>query len=516
MVTFSGKEKFVLIIGEDGAVLSYMSGKTLVNRLFSPTPDAKDCKEFTKLFRSHPKVPIYVLVDSIEQSYVRQVLPAVSSLSIGKLVRKRLERDYTETDIKGALYLERMEVGRRDWVYMFISTPMNEVLAMWMDFIFSLPNSFAGLFMLPLEMQNFASKLNQHLFPTDSPIRPSPWQLIVTHNKTGGFRQVVLHHEKVVFTRMIRAEKETKPAVIAGNVEQEVLNTVDYMRRLNFKDDEELDLIVVVSAEIKQSLLDVKLRGKEIITFTPHELSNKIGLKDVTSENDKFADLIVAAIFAQSKPILKFFTSKIKFLYILSVIYRSLHTVTVTVFPVLLLYSLMLGYQLYDSSKRVEDISGDKARIESKWKEAQKTDQYNVDDANKITDAVMLHSVFSKLGADPLTMLKSLNEIQQENATLMSLSWQARRLDVLKQENKKEYHPDIELRSIFNLRFYNTGENVESLFSNYDTFAKKLQDGFKHFTVEYSKLPDRISFGEQNKEIDIQVTLESTNSKDKK
>ena len=517
MITLGQKEKFVIIIGEEGAVLAYLSGKTLVNRLFASSAEVKDRKEFDKLFRKYPKAAIHILVDSIEQSYTRQVLPAVSPLSIGKLVKKRLERDFTASDMKAALYHERSEKGRRDWIYMFISTPVNDGLSQWLDYLTTLTNPFGGVYMLPLEVQNLAARIKSMIFTSAGVSKQSDWQLLVMHNKTGGFRQVVLHTGNVLFTGMVQLDKETRPGVIAGNVEQEVLNTVDYMRRLSFKDDDALDLVIIASEEIKKNLIDVKMRGKEVITFTPHEIAQKLGFANVTTDNDKFADLIIAASFAGSKPVLKFFTPTIKFIYAFNMVTRGIKLATITLFPLLALYAVFLGYRLIDSVFKVEDISNEKARIERKWKEAQKTDQYNLDDAGKITDAVAMHQILSAPGLEPLDFFSHLAAAQDNYALLVSGNWHATRVDALKKENKGSvYAPELQSRSILNLQFYNSGETVEELFTNYDAFTTRLKEEFSDSIVEYSKLPDRISFSEQNKDLDVQVTVNYPQNEKKK
>ena len=58
------------------------------------------------------------------------------------------------------------------------------------------------------------------------------WKFLVTHNKVGGFRQVILRDGRAIFTRLTQPVGEVTPAVVAGNIEQEITSTIEYMNRL--------------------------------------------------------------------------------------------------------------------------------------------------------------------------------------------------------------------------------------------------------------------------------------------
>ena len=508
---FGKKAKFICIIGEDGAVLTYLEGSRMVSRLFALSASVNDRKECDALLEKYPTVPLYVIIDSIEQSYTKQILPAVSPLSIGKLVKKRLERDFAESDIKGAVPVGRMESGRKDWLYMFASIPMTDTLMQWLDYLVGLPNPFMGIYMLPIEMESFALALSQMVVDPESAQQPSDWKFLVTHNKTGGFRQVILHKKRVIFTRMIRPGKETQPEIIAGNIEQEILNTIDYLRRLSFNDGDPIDVIAVVSREIKHGLRDVKIRGKNIIALTPAEICHKFHYEEVASDSDKFADLLLAAYFANTKPHLRLFISKTKKLYTMMQLHFWSLGVLFVVLPLMMMYAASLVITMIQLHTHITKITQEKTTIAQQWKSAQTMDRYNMNDTDKVIQAVRLHGQLSVVSEDPLRMIQNLAESQRPHARVFSLNWRYQPAVINKSSGTaKEPAKDTgTLTALFNMKFYNMGTGVEQMFQNFDQFSRQIHEKFSQYQVEHTKLPDKISFKDRKAELDIQLTIKS-------
>jgi hypothetical protein len=103
--TRKARGEFVFFIGDEGAILCYIESGEVKRRLFSPAADGKSTETLKELFTEYPAAPISILVDMVEQSYVRHTLPPVSSLGVNKIIQRRLSRDFSPDDLKGALSL---------------------------------------------------------------------------------------------------------------------------------------------------------------------------------------------------------------------------------------------------------------------------------------------------------------------------------------------------------------------------------------------------------------------------
>lgn len=325
---------FVYLIGDDGAILVYIEGGVVQRRLFAATPDRQHTKSFIDLINEYPQAPIYMLVDTLDQSYVKHSLPPVTPLGLGKLVQRRLERDFAKEDIKGALNLGREKKGRKDWNFLLISISPAAGLQGWLDLVLDLHNHFRGIYLLPVECEIFITQLSKKLdipssitLSEDLAEETAPkrrislpgrkvknqgekaeftlnaprWQLLVTHHKVGGFRQVVLKDEKLVFTRITQGAEAPTPAITAGNVEQEVLNTIEYLKRLSLTDTAALEIYFIISQEIKDQLTANRIPCKKAHILTPYEAAELFNLKQAVLSADRYGDMVLATSFGLQK-----------------------------------------------------------------------------------------------------------------------------------------------------------------------------------------------------------------------
>lgn len=497
-LSFLSGKKFVISIGDDGTVLTFLDKGKLVTKLFAASSSASDRREFNTLLLKHPSVPISILLDSVEQTYSKQTLPAVSSFSIGKLVKRRLERDFAKTDITGAIPLGRDTKGRKDWQYMFVSTPTTPTILEWLDYFATLPNNLEGIYLLPIEMENVIGIVNKSLFKGDA--ERKNWQFIVTHNKTGGFRQTILNNDKVVFTRLIRPGRDSLPDIIAGNIEQEIVNTIDYLRRLGLSDDDAINIFVVVSQDLKNSLAATKIRGKPLLLFTPFEVTKMLNLDAAAGKDAKFVDVLLATIFSVSKPILRLDNPRAKKKDNSLLVYKLAFAATVAIIPTLVLYSFFKIYGILSLHSKIKNAEDQKANIEKQWKSVKNTDQYNLDDANKITDAMTLRRKIIAERKLPTDLLQKLAEMNVDFIKLESFTW----------NYDKDYmaigKPE-KISAILNLNFSTKGGNIDEMLKNYDIMKTAFEKQYSDMAIDLSKLPDKLSFDSKTENLPIQVKL---------
>ncbi len=224
----------MFFIGDEGTVLVYIKNNSVQSRQFVPDAGEQYLQEIRQTLAKDPKAPVLLVVDNMDQTYMQQTLPPVSSMSVKKLIKRRLERDFGTNDIKGAIMLGREKAGRKDWNFLMVALEKSPQLSTWIDFVSGLPNRFQGIYLVSTEAEIIVKDLERAMgVPKEG--TGSEWKFFVSHDKVGGFRQVVLKNGRIIFTRMAQPVGETTPEVIAGNIEQEMLSTIEYMRRLGFQ-----------------------------------------------------------------------------------------------------------------------------------------------------------------------------------------------------------------------------------------------------------------------------------------
>jgi hypothetical protein len=311
----SGGKSFTLLIGDEGAILVLMQGATVLRRLFAASAQMEHTAAFADLMRNNPRVPISLLMDVIDQQYSRHTFPPVSAMSIAGLVARRIERDFKPEDMKNALKLGRDKAGRKEWQYLIIALANTPHIQRWLDFILELPNRCRGIYLLPLEMQQIIPAL----MVNTKEAAALPWQLLISHNKVSGFRQVVLHNGNLVFTRVSQMIEDATPPVIAGSIEQEIISTLEYLRRMNLTDNKLLNLTVICAQELIDVLDLERFAAGSALAMAPIDAADSLGLQQAALSADRFGDVVVAGAFARMRkrtlPFSNVYLKKLKKLY---------------------------------------------------------------------------------------------------------------------------------------------------------------------------------------------------------
>lgn len=413
--------QFVLMIGDEGGILIFMQGKKVQRRLFAPSPRPDHTATVTELMRNHPKVPLYILADVLDQQYVRQSFPPVSALGVGGLVRRRLDRDFQAEDMKGSLSLGRDKEGRKEWNYLLIALANTPLIQQWLDLVVELPNELRGVYLTPVESQNYIPILKRCM-PVQAPA--SPWQLLVSHNKISGFRQAVLRDGKLVFTRVTQAIDDVVPAVLAGNIEQEIINTLEYLRRLGFQDNNTLEIIVICAQEVKE-VLDIKrFSAATANMLTPMEVAEALGLEQAALSADRFGDVVMAACFAQTRRhVLRFQTAYAKQL-------TQFYTIRRAVFGLAALACLAMGFSAFGDivgaiSDRAEVSSIEKRRqpVLAQLATIKKSiSRLDIDVAKK-SAIVAAYDAYIKDSKTPLEFVTDFAPLLTPEHKIVSIAW---------------------------------------------------------------------------------------------
>jgi len=125
--------------------------------------------------------------------------------------------------------------------------------------------------------------------------------MLVSHNKVSGYRQVVLHKGKLFFARVAQASNDDGPAVAAGNVEQEIMNTLEYLRRMGLHDDGALELFIVTAQDVVEKIEPKSFGALRTELFVPSDLSEQLGLQQAALSGDRYGDVLMVAGFNESR-----------------------------------------------------------------------------------------------------------------------------------------------------------------------------------------------------------------------
>ncbi len=297
---FRPLEKFVLAIGDEGAVLIHVVGYSVRERCFAASVKSSAADRMSEMLARSPTTRLYPLVDVLEQSYTRDDVPPVSMLDTARLLQRKLTTAFPDDRITGSLYLGRdTTTERSDKRYLLAGLPDTPALISWINWINSQANPVKPLSLLPLEAVSLAGTLSQVLCSDDG--RPE-WITLVTRHRTGGFRQVVTRDGELVFTRLTQSLPEDASAIdVATAIQREHEISLSYMRRMSYSNEQRMVLIVVGMPDVGRALLDLGLPQAQLKSITPRDAAEHLGLKDVAAADEPYSEALHCAAFAKKR-----------------------------------------------------------------------------------------------------------------------------------------------------------------------------------------------------------------------
>lgn len=482
----SGRGRFILTIGEEGAILLFMRGRVAVRRLFAPSPQPVHTEAMVELMRAHPKAPLTVLVDVLDQQYVRQTFPPVSSLSVNGLVKRRLERDFQAEDITGALPLGRDKTGRKEWNFLLIALTRTPLFQAWLDLLLELPNEFKGIYLLPVEAMRFIAGLRKALGVEN----PQAWQLLVSHHKVSGFRQVVTRDGKLVFTRVTQSVDDAIPAVVGGNIEQEIINTIEYLRRLGLQDNGQLEAYVIVSADVRDALDMNRFNLASAQVFTPLDIAETLGLEQAALSADRFGDVVVAAaIGTNKKPVLRLSTAyadKLRQLYQLGLGVKLLSGLVVLG---LLAMSVMNVLDAFEAKSAGREMIAQKAALQSQMAEKKKVvDGLNEDVAFK-TAIVTVSDAYLKNSHSPLEFVNAIVPLLAGDIRVVELDWNVAGQGIKTTGAGAPAQAGGPLEIKLGANFVGNYKNLQELDAVAQAFVEKVKKQLPQYEVTHDPFP---------------------------
>lgn len=515
-----GGNRYSLIIGDDGAILIYSEGAVVKSRNFIASTGQENLDYLKNILSQNSKAPLFLIVDSIDQSFVQQSLPPISSLGVKKLIKRRLDRDLGKDIIKGYILLEREESGRRDWNFLMVSLEKSKQLSIWLDFIEQIDNRLAGIYLLSVESEGIIKSLNKAMgIVRKKPKKGMPktfskWQVFITNNKVGGFRQVVLKDERIIFTRLGQPVGDATPAIIAGNIEQEMTSTIEYIKRLSFETQDGLDIYIIASEDINSHLDASRMQANNIYKFTPFEIADILGISGAAQPSDQFGDVILStAISGNRKHRLQLSTpqaEKVNNLY--NIIFYQRACTGLAVLGILV-YGGMQGFNAWQEYSKLADLEQKKSSQQNRLNKVKEDTSKAGMEINKINETVSLYNQITKEKNFPFSIMKTLRAAIPPYVDIRDVKWGLAAGDIKTTAQAGSDQANANNEPITLILRFPAISNTEEKFS---FLANKILDDLKttmpDYVITYTKLPSifdqkneggKIELDDRNKSVEI-------------
>lgn len=291
------KKSFVLIVGDDGAMLA-THGVRGAAGLFTPKFDDPATQKIIEVLKRNARAKVALLLDVLEQNYRRESVPKVNYFDRAKVLRRRLELAFPISPLRGTAPLPADKENPRLQNFMFVGAADSEEINKWIALLGQLSNPIGGIAPLPLESAELPTLL--------APGRPqddkqhAPFITLVTWHRTGGFRQIVVRGGELVFTRMTPSlDPQADGPDLALNLEREFRATLGYLGRLGFGEGHVLQVVTVFPERAREAVGRMKIAGYAPHFLTPAEAARKLGIPGAVANDEQYGDLLHGAWFAR-------------------------------------------------------------------------------------------------------------------------------------------------------------------------------------------------------------------------
>jgi hypothetical protein len=509
----------VILIGNNGTILAYCNGKDIEHKFITSINDETK-PELISFFKKHNSQKIYILLDTIDQTYKKKTYPSVRKTDLEKIIRRDLAGDGDKEALKSYIILKTTKnrqklalnfgantTGKIDCL--FISSSRSELINNWLSFIYELPNRLIGIYMLPIESYNFFKNLN--IIKTnkkDQELQDDNIYCIIIQTNVGGFRQIVFSNGNIVFTRLVNYKLEEDN--FAEKYMQDLYSTFEYLKRMFT--DLSIDKFRIINIFPEDAFAKISLlQNKEIQqqNYPPQIAKDIIGAKNIKMNDDnQHFDLLMIASFLKEKSIHKFATQKIKeletaYLQFKSVFIANIVMLFLLIFGLLFLFvsntNIIKEIELAEekkinlsrtlSSVRKEAISG--ASIDSEEQEIT---------IERIGDVGRVQEVLGNLTPNFAQTYANLGFIV-DNAEINSFKYS------IGDFKSKSPSKGSKREMLFNGKIFNRSGTIDDLFIEFDTFIKKLKANIGDLDVKYTEINRNIDFNAKFYEEPIEFTL---------
>ena len=297
--------RFVMIIGNGGAELSYVSGGKIEKSWSISDFEPESLGIFSNVLDHNRRAPVMVLIDMLEQSYRRETIPPVNMFDRPKVLKRRLGIAFPKYDIKAAIALNETVGQRGDLAYLFVALPPSTEIETWIGFIHGLANPISSIGLMPLESSSLATALGMAQADEDNP--PAEWTLLISRERTGGIRQIVVRRGRLAITRLTPTPPgRIGPPELAKAISQEMTSTLTYLTRLGYAAGNRLDMIVIGPEEMRETIQAQQAPGRKTTLLTPSQAAAQLGLAEIEDSPEGFGDpLHIAWAASKRKPALE-------------------------------------------------------------------------------------------------------------------------------------------------------------------------------------------------------------------
>lgn len=183
------RRRILLYLSAAGASCALLAGGRLIDVQNLPGEE-EGWEVFNNLLKAHPRTPVAVAVDSVDEIYRSESLPRVWGSDRNEMIQRRLRQLAHLSPYRTAMRQGR-EKGTANDRYLLLGLTNPEQVRVWLEIVHLRGSPLAGLWLLP----SLSSSLYQRFKLQDE-------HLLLVSEQTGGLRLSYLERGELRFSRL--------------------------------------------------------------------------------------------------------------------------------------------------------------------------------------------------------------------------------------------------------------------------------------------------------------------------
>ena len=507
------KKNFVITIGNYGSVVALHERNEIKNKIFIDNFNDAAKEELTSLFKKNRTTPIYILLDTVDQSYKKKAYPPIRKADLLRMVKRDMMADGDKESFKNYILLPvKKSLNSRlknKPECLFISTSTSVDINTWLAFLLETPNRLVGVYMLPIETFNLFKLLRGKAKISEKGNNQiNNLYCIILQNKVSGTRQIAFSDHGVVFTRILNYNFED--GGFLEKYEQDIYSTFEYLKRIfpNITISE-LNIINIFSEEVLAKIKNLQNIELKFTNYTPSEVASRIGYKNIIPENSNFCDMLISKAFSKEKKVLRFITPKIK---LMEKFFNILRFSFYLNLGIAFLICGVIAFTTITTSKYSEAINLLERNKTSAAQEFSKiknfglnndpaTENGNIVDIERMIDLGKIKEALGDVGTNFVDFYTNLQFLKEFSVKLNSFVYS------LEGFNSVAPTPNSNYIINFTGEIENKSGSIETLFEEFDAMTSEIKRNLIGTKISYTELPKNIDFNKQYLTFPIDFTV---------
>ncbi len=504
------RQNFVVTIGDFGSSVTLHDSSNVKDNLFLENLSEETKQKLRNLFNNYSSTPIYIILDTLDQTYKKKTYPLIGKNDLDKIAKKEIEIEGNKNGLHGYIsYIPTKNSDIKKLECLYVSASKSELLNEWVELLLDLNNHLVGIYMMPIESFSLLEEIKK----INSKSKKSEYSkkeiyCLILQTKIGGTRQIIFSDHGIIFTRIVNYNFQESDWNL--RYEQDVYSTLEYLKRsyvsLNVQD---LRIINVLPKENIEKITLLNNKELNLTNYTPKKLSEEIGYKNLLSDQELFCDLLISKIFSQKSKKLRFTLPKIEALDKIFLVLKLSKILYIVLAVLIAITSFLVAFSAYKINYQASDSQKQKLLALSNYNnalslsnESEKTSDIAEGlNINQIMDFGKIDENLRIKDKDFIAIYNELKFLKKYNVQLEKFSY------FLIDFNQKAPSSYLSYQFGYNGNLNNKSGDIDDLFKDFDIMSNSTKKYFSEYQIEYKEIPKTIDFTQKYYTFPIEFTF---------